>query len=108
MFYEVEVPCRPGAKDHVAALVVLNPSESRRLLAKATVALPEVQHALAHGTIIIGRGVTNAYVTEELLGIRIEPKAGLTFSAASVRRMALAIWAAVWLRAPAQVIPSAG
>jgi hypothetical protein len=80
MFYEIEVPGRrPGNKNWAAALVVLNPSESRRLLAKATVALPEVQHAWKHGTIIIGRGITNAYVTEELLGIRIEPKAGLTF-----------------------------
>ena len=80
MFYEIEVPGkRSGNKNWVAALVVLNPSESRRLLAKATVALPEVQHAWRHGTIIIGRGITNAYVTEELLGIRIEPKAGLTF-----------------------------
>jgi hypothetical protein len=80
MFYEIEVPGRqPGSKNWAAALIVLNPSESRRLLAKATVALPEVQHALKHGTIIIGRGITNAYVTEEILGIRIEPKAGLTF-----------------------------
>ncbi len=80
MFYEVDVPGKkPGAKNWAAALVVLNPSESRRLLAKATVVLPEVQRAREHGTIIIGRGVTNAYVTEELLGIRIEPKAGLTF-----------------------------
>jgi hypothetical protein len=79
MYYEVEVPRKPpGAKGWAAALVVLNPSESRRLLAKATVALPEVQHAFHHGTIIIGRGVTNAYVTEELLGVRIEPKAGQT------------------------------
>jgi hypothetical protein len=80
MFYEIEVPPKkPGMKNWVAALLVLNPSESRRLLAKATVALPEVQHALVHGTIIIGRGITNAYITEELLGIRIEPKAGLTY-----------------------------
>ena len=80
MFYEIEVPGKqPGSKNWVAALVVLNPSESRRLLAKATVALPEVQYAWKHGTIIIGRGITNAYVTEEMLGIRIEPKAGLTF-----------------------------
>jgi hypothetical protein len=79
MFYEIEVPVRQaGAKDWAAALVVLNPSESRRLLAKATVALPEVRSAFQHGTIIIGRGVTNAYVTEELLGVRIEPKAGQT------------------------------
>ncbi len=79
MFYEIDVPAkRPGAKDWAAALVVLNPAESRRLLAKATVALPEVQHAFEHGTIIIGRGVTNAFVTEELLGVVIEPKAGQT------------------------------
>ncbi len=79
MYYDVEVPCKKTAKNWAAALVVLNPSESRRLLAKATVALPEVRHAWDHGTIIIGRGVTNAYVTEELLGIPINPKAGLTF-----------------------------
>ena len=75
MFYEIEVPGKgPGISNWAAALVVLNPSESRRLLAKATVALPEVKHAYEHGTIIIGRGVTNAYVTEELLGVRIEPR----------------------------------
>lgn len=76
MFYEVNVPEPKGKK--TAALVVLNPSESRRLLAKATVALPEVQNAWKNGTIIIARGITNAYVTEELLGVRVEPKAGQT------------------------------
>jgi hypothetical protein len=79
MFYEVEVPeKRPGTKDWARALVVLNPSESRRLLAKATVALPEVRHAFENGLIILGRGVTNAYVTEELLGVQVEPKAAQT------------------------------
>jgi len=79
MFYEVELPRLPdGAGNRAAAQIVLNPSESRRLLAKATAALPEVRRALAEGTIIIGRGVTNAYVTEELLGVTIEPKAGQT------------------------------
>jgi hypothetical protein len=79
MFYECEVTeKRRDKKDWAAALVVLNPSESRRLLAKATVVLPEVRHALKEGMIIIGRGVTNAYVTEELLGVKIEPKAGQT------------------------------
>ena len=76
MFYEVSVPEPQGKK--IAALVVLNPSESRRLLAKAIVALPEVQNAWKNGTIIIARGVTNAYVTEELLGVKVEPKAGQT------------------------------
>ena len=79
MFYEVEIPKKgKGSKNWASALVVLNPSESRRLLAKATVALPEILRALESGTIIIGRGVTNAYVTEELLGVEIEPKAGQT------------------------------
>jgi hypothetical protein len=78
MFYEVTVPePRPGGK-RISALVVLNPSESRRLLAKATVALPEVQNAWNKGMIIIGRGVTNAYVTEEFFNIKVEPKAGQT------------------------------
>jgi hypothetical protein len=80
MFYEAELPQKnSAATGWIAALVVLNPPESRRLLAKATVALPEVRRAFAQGTIIIGRGITNAYVTEELLGIRIEPKGGQTF-----------------------------
>ncbi len=78
MFCEVELPPVPPGANRAAALVVLNPSESRRLIAKATVALPEVQHAFRHGTIIIARGITNAFVTEELLGVRVEPKAGLT------------------------------
>jgi hypothetical protein len=78
MFYEVDLPPIAAGAARAAALVVLNPSESRRLLAKATVALPEVQNALRQGTIIIARGITNAYVTEELLGIPIVPKGGLT------------------------------
>ena len=78
MFYEVELPRpKPGQKQ-VSALVVLNPAESRRLLAKATVALPEVQNAYKNGMIIIGRGITNAFVSEELFGIQVEPKAGQT------------------------------
>lgn len=81
MFYEVELPPVPPGARHAAALIVLEPAESRRLIAKATAALPQVQQALRHGTIIIARGVTNAFVTEELLGIRVEPKAGQTVGA---------------------------
>ena len=80
MFYEVDVPQKNSCRESwIAALVVLNPPESRRLLAKATVALPEVRRAFEHGTIIIGRGITNAFVTEELLGVRVEPKGAQTF-----------------------------
>ena len=78
MFYEVNIPeAKPGEK-LISALVVLNPSESRRLLAKATVALPEVQNAWKNGMIIIGRGITNAYVSEELFKISVEPKGAQT------------------------------
>jgi len=78
MFYEVKLPeGRPGEKQ-ISALVVLNPSESRRLIAKATVALPEVQNAWKNGMIIIGRGITNAYVTEEFFKISVEPKGAQT------------------------------
>jgi len=79
MFYEVEVPKPKSGQKKIAAMVVLNPAESRRLLAKATVATAEVQNAWKNGMIIIGRGITNAYVTEELFGITIEPRAGLAF-----------------------------
>ncbi len=78
MFYEVELPPPESGQKQVSALVVLNPSESRRLLAKATVALPEVQNAYKNGMIIIARGITSAFVSEELFGIKVEPKAGQT------------------------------
>ncbi|MCK9355761.1 MAG: hypothetical protein M0R22_01210 [Dehalococcoidia bacterium] len=76
MFYEVNVP-DPG-KDKIAALIVLNPAESRRLIAKAAVALPEVQAAMKKGWIIIARGITAAYVSEELFHIKVEPKSQQT------------------------------
>jgi hypothetical protein len=78
MFYEVNVPEPGPGKKKIAAMVVLNPSESRRLLAKATVALPEIRNAWKNGIIIIARGITNAYVTEEFFNITLEPKAGQT------------------------------
>ncbi len=78
MFYPVQIPePKPGEKQ-VSAMVVLNPPESRRLLAKATVSTLEVQNAWKKGMIIIGRGITNAYVTEELFKTTVEPKAGQT------------------------------
>jgi len=78
MFYEVEIPQQKTGQRKVSALVVLNPAESRRLLAKAAVKLPEVQNAWKNGMIIISRGITNAFVTEELFGISVKPKAGQT------------------------------
>ncbi len=78
MFYEVAYPQEEPGQKQISALVVLNPAESRRLLAKATVATPEVQKAYKNGMIIIARGITNAFITEELFGVSVEPKAGQT------------------------------
>ncbi len=48
---------------------ILTPSQSRRLIAKAVVNLPQVQYALNEGNIFIGRGSTNAYILEELFSV---------------------------------------
>jgi hypothetical protein len=53
-------------------LFTLIPSESKQLIAKAVVALPEVQHALKNGRIVIGLGSTNGYVVQELLGKKVD------------------------------------
>ncbi len=49
-------------------LIVLNPQESKRIIARAVARLPEVQRALKSGRLIIGNGTTNAYVAEEIIG----------------------------------------
>ncbi|MBI4332048.1 MAG: hypothetical protein HY673_12270 [Chloroflexi bacterium] len=79
MFYPTQ-QFKPGARagNAVAALVVLNVSEGKRLIAKAIGALPEVKKALEKGIVIISRGVTTAYVAEEILGVRIPLKAQYT------------------------------
>jgi len=54
------------------AIFTLVPAESKRLIAKAVVELPEVKHAYNTGRMIIPRGTTNAFIVEELLGIYLE------------------------------------
>ncbi len=66
MFY------RSATTDEATALVVLTPSESKRLIARAVRELPEVKLALREGMIIIIGGTTNAFVLEELLSKRID------------------------------------
>ncbi len=48
--------------------LVFTVAQSKRLIAKAVVQLPEVKQALAKGTVAVPFGTTNAYVAEELLG----------------------------------------
>ena len=59
------------------ALFTLTPAEAKRLIAKAVVKLPAVQHAYRNGKLAIGNGTTNAFVVEELLGITV-PKENYT------------------------------
>lgn len=50
------------------ASIILNPNESKRLIAKGVRKLPEIKEAMRQGIIVIGFGSTNGYVAEELLG----------------------------------------
>ncbi len=54
------------------ASIVLNPNESKRLIAKGVAQLPVIKEALKSGTVVIGFGSTNGYVAEELLGQSID------------------------------------
>ncbi|MBM3291140.1 hypothetical protein FJY84_00510 [Candidatus Bathyarchaeota archaeon] len=51
---------------------ILTVAESKRLIAKGVVALPEVQAALENGMLVVGTGTTNAYVLQELLNDRFD------------------------------------
>ncbi len=66
MFY------RNVTTEEATSLVVLTPSESKRLIARAVRALPEVRQALREGMIVIIGGTTNAFVLEELLSKDID------------------------------------
>ncbi|MFH1486389.1 MAG: hypothetical protein ABIH46_09980 [Chloroflexota bacterium] len=72
MFYDCLAGTRAEVlspeEETVRGLVVLNPAESKRLIAKAVAALPEVKRAMKKGRVIISRGTTNAFVAEEILG----------------------------------------
>ncbi len=54
---------------------VLTVAESKRLIAKAIAALPEVQEAMENRTVVVATGTTNAYVLEELWGKEIDKRA---------------------------------
>ena len=54
---------------------VLTVAESKRLIAKAVAALPEVQEAMENRTVVVATGTTNAYVLEELWGKKIDKRA---------------------------------
>jgi hypothetical protein len=63
--------------DRTYGIVVLVPSESKRLIAKGVLALPEVKRVLKEGLFVVSRGTTTAYIAEEILGVKL-PKANCT------------------------------
>lgn len=76
--------------DRVHGIVVLVPSESKRLIAKGVLALPEVKRALREGLFVISRGTTTAYIAEELLGVKL-PKGNCTAGIVTDSRLAITI-----------------
>jgi hypothetical protein len=65
-------PVETRSEDIVSGIFTLTSAESKRLIAKGVVALPEVQRAMERGRIAIANGTTNAFVVEELLGIEVD------------------------------------
>lgn len=55
------------------AAIQLTPAESKRLIAKAVVQLPEVKAAWEKGYVILTGGTSNAFIAQELLGRHVEP-----------------------------------
>jgi hypothetical protein len=72
MFYPVKCDLSDTSRIQQAT-IVLNPAESKRLLAKAVVVLPEVANAYANGRLSVSTCSTSAYVLEELTGEKIIP-----------------------------------
>ena len=55
------------------AAFTLTPAESKRLIAKAVVQMPEVKAALERAYVILAGGTSNAFVAQELLGREVVP-----------------------------------
>ena len=80
MFYDTSsfrLPLEGIRDDREHAIVVLVPSESKRLIARGVLKLPEVVRALERGLLIVSRGVTLSFIAEEPIGSEL-PKAYCT------------------------------
>lgn len=72
MFYPFETDLSDGSRVQQAT-VVLNPAESKRLLARTVAGLPEVKNAYANGRLSVSTCSTSAMVLEELTGEKMPP-----------------------------------
>jgi hypothetical protein len=74
MFYDTSSFLKPlqGIRDDRShAMVILRPTEGKRLIAKAIIQLEEIKRVLDKGWFVVSRGVTMAYILDEL-GIHVE------------------------------------
>ncbi len=76
--------------DRTYGIVVLVPSESKRLIAKGVLSLPEVKRVLKTGLFVVSRGTTTSYIAEELLGVKL-PKGNCTAGIITDCRLAVTI-----------------
>lgn len=67
MFYPVTLDVSDKSRLQQAA-VVLNPSESKRLIGKAVAGLPEIKNAYANGRLSISTSSTSSFILKELTG----------------------------------------
>jgi len=72
MFYPVHIDISDSSRVQQAT-VVLNPAESKRLLARTVAELPEVQNAFKNCRLSVSTCSTSAFVLEELTGEKIAP-----------------------------------
>ena len=56
------------------AMFVLTPAESKRLIARAVVRMPEVQTALEKAYVCVVGGTTNGFIAQELAGLDVKPQ----------------------------------
>jgi hypothetical protein len=72
MFYPFETDLSDRSRIQQAT-VVLNPAESKRLLARTVAGLPEITHAYANGRLSVSTCSSSALVLEELTGEKMPP-----------------------------------
>ncbi len=58
---------KKSSQGHSMIQLLITPAAGKRLIARATAALPEINEALKSGTVAIIAGTTNGYVAEEIL-----------------------------------------
>ena len=93
MFYDTSGFKKPAPQlrdDRFHAVVMLLPRESKRLIARGVLQMPEVKRALEDGWFVVSRGITPAYILEELTGQPAD-KANSTAGIVTLGRLATVI-----------------